>query len=66
MQNTAQYEYLLGLQSPWTVTRLNLEVTRQCVDVWAEPRFSLLFELLAIDVSGASRILRINGDEAWG
>ncbi|THJ24008.1 MAG: ISL3 family transposase [Nitrospira sp. CG24E] len=41
---------------------------------WAEPRsrFTLLFERLAIDVlrqcdvSGATRILRISWDEAWG
>jgi transposase len=41
---------------------------------WAEPRsrFTLLFERLAIDVlsqcdvSGATRVLRISWDEAWG
>ncbi|HMS85004.1 MAG TPA: transposase family protein [Nitrospira sp.] len=41
---------------------------------WAEPRsrFTLLFERLAIDVlrqcdvSGATRIVRISWDEAWG
>ena len=41
---------------------------------WAESRsrFTLLFERLAIDVrrqcnvSGATRIVRISGDEAWG
>lgn len=41
---------------------------------WAEPRarFTRLFERLAIDVlrqcdvTGATRILRISGDEAWG
>ena len=36
MQDTALYQYLLGLQSPWTVSRVNLDVKRQCVDVWAE------------------------------
>ena len=36
MQDTALYHYLLGLQSPWTVSRVTLNVTRQCVDVWAE------------------------------
>ena len=41
---------------------------------WAEPRsrFTLLFERLAIDVlgqcnvTGATRILRLSWDEAWG
>lgn len=136
MQDTALYQYLLGLQSPWTVSRVNLDANRQCVDVWAEhpeeatwvcphcaktlplydhaeertwrhldscqfqthlhariprvacrehgvvqvtvpwaeprSRFTLLFERLAIDVlrqcdvSGATRILGISWDEAWG
>jgi transposase len=136
MQDTALYEYLLGLKSPWSVGRVNLDVKEQRVDVWAahpdgavwscptcsrdltvydhaeervwrhldscqfktflhariprvhcpdhgvlqvtvpwaEPksRFTILFERLAIDVlsqcdvSGATRILRISWDEAWG
>jgi len=136
MHDTALYQYLLGLQSPWTVSRVNLDVSGQRVDVWAEhpedaawacphcstplplydhaeerawrhldscqfqtylhariprvacgehgvvqvlvpwaaprSRFTLLFERLAIDVlqqcdvSGATRILRISWDEAWG
>jgi transposase len=41
---------------------------------WAEPRsrFTILFERLAVDVlrecdvSGATRILRVSWDEAWG
>jgi len=136
MQDTALYQYLLGLKSPWTVSRVNLDIKGQRVDVWAdhpadaswecpqcskkfplydhaekrtwrhldscqfqthlhariprvacgehgvvqvsvpwaEPRsrFTLLFERLAIDVlrqcgvSGATRILRISWDEAWG
>ena len=136
MQDTALYQYLLGLKSPWAVSRVELNVTRQCVDVWAEhsedaawacprctktlplydhaeertwrhldscqfqthlhariprvecgehgviqvtvpwaeprSRFTLLFERFAIDVlrqcdvSGATRILRISWDEAWG
>jgi len=136
MQDTALYQYLLGLQSPWTVSRVNLDLNKQRVDVWAEhseeakwlcphcaetlplydhaeertwrhldscqfqtylhasiprvtcgkhgvvqvlvpwaaprSRFTLLFERLAIDVlhqcdvSGATRILRISWDEAWG
>ena len=36
MHDTALYQYLLGLQSPWTVSRVNLDVKRQCVDGWAE------------------------------
>ena len=136
MQDTALYEYLLGLKSPWTVSRVELNVKRQCVEVWAEhpegalwscpkcaqelplydhaeertwrhldscqyetqlhariprvacgehgvvqvkvpwaearSRFTLLFERLAIDVlgqcdvTGATKILRISWDEAWG
>jgi transposase len=136
MQDTALYQYLIGLKSPWTVSRVHLNVKEQCVDVWAEhpkdaawecpqctktlplydhaeertwrhldscqfqthlhariprveclehgvvqvkvpwaeprSRFTLLFERLAIDVlsqcdvSGATRILRISWDEAWG
>ena len=136
MQDTALYQHLLGLKSPWTVSSVDLNVETQRVDVraehskgvcwecpecgkslslydhapertwrhldscqfqtylharvprvecdehgvvqvrvpWAEPRsrFTLLFERLAIDVlrqcdvSGATRILRISWDEAWG
>lgn len=136
MQDTTLYQYLLGLQSPWTVSRVNLDIHRHSVDVWAEhaedatwmcphcakplslydhaeertwrhldscqfqtylhariprvacgehgvvqvlvpwaeprSRFTRLFERLAIDVlrqcdvSGATRILRISWDEAWG
>lgn len=136
MQDTALYHYLLGLKSPWTVSRVHLNVMGQCVDVWAEhpedavwacphctktlplydhaeertwrhldscqfqthlhariprvacgehgvvqvtvpwaeprSRFTLLFERLAIDVlgqcnvTGATKILRISWDEAWG
>lgn len=136
MHDTAFSQYLLGLQSPWTVRRVNLDMNESRVDVWAahpedatwacphctktlplydhaeartwrhrdscqfqphlhariprvacrehgvvqvlvlwaEPRsrFTLLFERLAIDVlsqcdvSGATRIVRISRDEAWG
>lgn len=136
MQDTALYQSLLSLQSPWTVSRVHLDVVGQRVDVWAEhpeeatwvcphcaktlplydhaeertwrhldscqfqthlhariprvacrehgvvqvtvpwaeprSRFTLLFERLAIDVlrqcdvSGATRILGISWDEAWG
>ena len=36
MHDTALYEYLLGLQAPWTVSRVDLDVQRRQVDVWAE------------------------------
>ena len=36
MQDTALYQHLLGLKSPWTVSRVNLDVKGQRVDVWAE------------------------------
>ncbi|MBI5854822.1 MAG: ISL3 family transposase, partial [Nitrospirae bacterium] len=36
MHDTALYQYLLGLQSPWTVSRVELNVKGQRVDVWAE------------------------------
>ena len=36
MQDTALYQYLLDLQSPWAVSRVTLDVTGQRVDVWAE------------------------------
>lgn len=36
MQDTALYEYLLGLQSRWTVSRVHLSMNEQRVDVWAE------------------------------
>src|SRR3989441_2840991 len=136
MRDTELYRQLLGLESPWTVTRVELAVKTQRVDVWAdhpegerwpcpecatplglydhaeerawrhldscqfqtylharpprvrcpehgvrqvrlpwaEPRarFTTLFERLAIDVlretdvKGATRILGISWDEAWG
>ena len=36
MLDTALYQYLLGLQSPWTVRRVNLDAQELGVDVWAE------------------------------
>jgi hypothetical protein len=33
MQDTALYQYLLGLQSPWTVSRVHLDMNEQRVDV---------------------------------
>jgi transposase len=34
MQDTELYGYLLGLKSPWTVERVNVDVTGERVDVW--------------------------------
>lgn len=36
MQDTALYQYLLGLQSPWTVSRVAMDVQGQRIDVWAD------------------------------
>ena len=35
MQDTALYQYLLGLKSPWAVSRVTLDIKGQRVDVWA-------------------------------
>ena len=35
MQDTELYRYLLGLESPWEVKRVELSVTDQRVDAWA-------------------------------
>jgi hypothetical protein len=35
MRDTELYRQLLGLESPWTVTRVELAVKAQRVDVWA-------------------------------
>lgn len=136
MKDNELYQYLLGLESPWTVKSVALDIQQQKVDVraehpqnsswpcpkcgcqlptydhspertwrhldscqfktylhasiprvncqehgvtqidvpWAKPhsRFTLLFERLAIDVlkqctvKGATSILRISWDEAYG
>ncbi len=136
MQDTALYQHLLGLKSPWRVGRVELNMKEHCVEVWAdhaddavwacptcarelplydhatprtwrhldscqyqthlhariprvdcsqhgvvqvtvpwaEPRarFTRLFERLALDVlrqcdvTGATKILGISWDEAWG
>lgn len=36
MQDTELYRYLLGLESPWTVARVNLDIASQRVDVFTE------------------------------
>lgn len=36
MRDTDLYRHLLGLESPWTVARVELNVAQQRVDVWAE------------------------------
>ena len=35
MRDPDLYRQLLGLESPWTVTRVELAVKAQRVDVWA-------------------------------
>ena len=35
MQDTELYRYLLGIEEPWTVERVTLDVKNQRVDVWA-------------------------------
>jgi hypothetical protein len=35
-KRSSPLQYLLGLQSPWTVRRVHLNVNGQRVDVWAE------------------------------
>src|SRR5215813_6285608 len=35
MQDTELYRQLLGLHTPWTVTRVELKVKEQRVEVWA-------------------------------
>jgi len=135
MQDTELYRYVLGLEGPWKVERVGLDVTQERIDIWAaheeglrwpcpdcgkelpvydhapervwrhldtcqfktflhariprvrceehgvrqvrvswaeeKARFTVLFELLAIevmlacDVKSAAKILRISWDEAW-
>lgn len=36
MRDTELYKHLLGLEKPWTVSRVELGVKEQRVDVWAE------------------------------
>jgi transposase len=36
MRDTELYKHLLGVAAPWTVTRVELSVEQQRVDVWAE------------------------------
>ena len=36
MRDLELWRHLLGLESPWTVARVDLGVTEQRVDVWAE------------------------------
>jgi hypothetical protein len=37
MQDIELYRYLLGLESPWTVERVKLDIIGQRVDIWATP-----------------------------
>jgi transposase len=36
MRDIELYRHLLGIESPWTVTRVELNVPEQRVDVWAD------------------------------
>jgi hypothetical protein len=36
MRDTELYRHLLGVEQPWTVSRVELSVEQQRVDVWAE------------------------------
>jgi len=36
MRDTTLYQHLLGLSEPWTVSRVDLDVSSQRVDVWVE------------------------------
>jgi len=36
MRDTTLYQHLLGLTEPWTVSRVDLDVSSQRVDVWVE------------------------------
>jgi len=35
MQDTELYRYLLGIEAPWTVEKVKLDLVNQRVDVWA-------------------------------
>lgn len=35
MQDTELYRYVLGLEEPWKVERVKLDVTQERVDIWA-------------------------------
>jgi hypothetical protein len=37
MRDIELYRHLLGLEKPWTVTKVALEVKEQRVDVWVDP-----------------------------
>jgi transposase len=36
MQDTELYRYLLGIEAPWTVKKVQLDLVNQRVDVWAD------------------------------
>lgn len=38
MRDTELYRYVLGLEAPWTVSKVELSVDKHQVDVWAEHR----------------------------
>jgi hypothetical protein len=36
LQDTKLFETILGLQAPWSISRVALETTGERVDLWAE------------------------------
>jgi transposase len=36
MRDTTLYQHLLGIETPWTVSRVELDIEKQRVDVWVE------------------------------
>ncbi len=36
MRDTTLYQHLLGIEYPWTVSKVELDVEKQQVDVWVE------------------------------
>ena len=36
MRDTTLYQHLLGIEPPWTVSKVELDTEKQRVDVWVE------------------------------
>jgi transposase len=63
MQDTELYKHLLGLTAPWSVSRVELSVDTQRVDVWVEHAAELRW---ACPECGVERTLYDHADErAW-
>src|SRR5712691_8870257 len=43
MRDTELYRHILGIESPWTVSKVELSMEKQRVDVWAEHKASASF-----------------------